>query len=127
MEAALVLPVIIFAVITAVLIIMFFYSQTAEQSRLHTALRSEAGLMSGQTVYADPEILPDDTDAEIYQESRFTGRHIYGKKYLIMSRQGLLKEKGVFIIEGQCYAIDGPEYVRYCTLVKGITGENNEE
>ena len=39
----------------------------------------------------------------------------------------LLKEKGVFIIEGQCYAIDGPEYVRYCTLVKGITGENNED
>ena len=68
-----------------------------------------------------------ETDAEIYRDNRLTGKRIYGKKYLIMSHQGLLKEKGVYIIEGQCYAIDGPEYVRYCTLVKGITGSNNED
>ena len=127
MEASIVLPVIIFTVITAVLIIMFFYSQMTERSRLHTALRSEAGLMTEQTIYSDPALLPDDTDAEIYQDDSLTGGQIYGKKYLVMSRQGILEKKGVFIIEGRCYAVDGPEYVRYCTLVKGIAGNDNEE
>jgi len=127
MEASLVLPVIILTVITAVLIIMFFYSQMTERSRLHTALRSEAGLMSEQTVYAEPALLPDDTDAEIYQDDSLAGGQIYGKKYLIMSHQGILEKKGVFIIEGRCYAIDGPEYVRYCMLVKGITGNDDEK
>lgn len=121
------LPVIIFTVITAVLIIMFFYSQMTERSKLHTALRSEAGLMTEQTVYADPSLLPDDTDAEIYQDDSLTGGQIYGKKYLIMSHKGILKEKGVFIIEGRCYAVDGPEYVRYCTLIKGLSNNDSKE
>ena len=127
MEASLVLPVIITAVITAVLIIMFFYSQITERSRLHTALRNEAGLLSEQTVYADPEVLPDDTDAEIYRDDTLTGKQIYGKKYLIMSHKGILDKKGVFTIEGRCYAIDGPEYVRYCMLVKGVTDNDEQE
>ena len=43
MEASLVLPVLIFAVITVVLIIMFFYSQMTQRSQMHIALRQEAG------------------------------------------------------------------------------------
>jgi len=127
MEASLVLPIIILTVITAVLIIMFFYSQMTERSRLHTALRSEAGLMSEQTIYADPALFPNDTDAEIYQDDSLAGGQIYGKKYLVMPHRGILEEKGIFIIEGRCYAVDGPEYVRYCMLVKGIAGMKNEE
>ena len=46
MEASLVLPILIFAVITVVLIIMFFYSQMTERSQMHIALRQEAGLQT---------------------------------------------------------------------------------
>ena len=43
MEAAVVMPFIIISVITAVLAVMFFYSQMTEQCKMHMALRAEAG------------------------------------------------------------------------------------
>lgn len=43
MEASLVLPVLIFAVITVVLIIMFFYSQMTQRSQMHIAPASGSG------------------------------------------------------------------------------------
>ena len=36
-EASIVLPMVVLAVITVMLIVMFFYSQVTEQSRLHIA------------------------------------------------------------------------------------------
>ena len=49
-EAAVVLPVIMLSVITAILIIMFFYTQMTEQCRLHEVLRAEAGRMTDKTI-----------------------------------------------------------------------------
>ena len=43
MKASLVLPVLIFAVITVVLIIMFFYSQMTQRSQMHIAVRKREG------------------------------------------------------------------------------------
>ena len=125
MEAALVLPVIILTVITTVFIIMFFYSQATEQSRLHIALRYEAGMISEKSVsFADAE-----TDAEIYTKKRAIGGAAFGKKYLVMPHRGLLSKKGAFSIEGSCYGTDGPKYVRYRNIVKdtGRYEKNTEQ
>ena len=105
MEASIVLPVLIFAVITVVLIIMFFYSQMTEQSRMHIAMRHEAG------------------HAEIYTKKTVTGSRAYGKKYLIMDHRGILEKKGTFVLEGTCSSIDGARYVRYCSFVRGYDDE----
>ena len=118
MEAAIVLPVIILTVITAVLIIMFFYSQMTERSRMHIAMRREAGLATGKTFYIDEGRRDADTEAEIYAEKTITGSKVYGKKYLIMSHRGLLEKKGTFVMEGTCSGTDGAQYVRYCNFVK---------
>ena len=48
-EAAVVLPVIMLSVITAILIIMFFYTQMTEQCRLHEFLRAESGKVTEKT------------------------------------------------------------------------------
>ena len=52
-EAAIVLPMVILSVITVVLIVMFFYSQVTEQSRMHITLRGEAGAATGRTSYTE--------------------------------------------------------------------------
>lgn len=127
MEAAIVLPMIVLVTVTAVLIIMFFYNQMVEQSRLHIALRSEAGMMTEQTVYHHVEAAMDGVEAEIYRKERAIGGSVYGKKYLVMPHRGILDKKGTFPVEGSWYATDGAEYVRYCNLVKGVKDGTNEQ
>ncbi len=123
MEAAIVLPVIIFVLITVVLIVMFFYSQMTERSRMHTAMRAEAGLAAGTTVYTADNDSSEDTDAEIYTEKTLSGSEVVGKKYLIMKYRGVLEKKGIFVVKGKCSASDGARYVRYQNLIKGIVNE----
>ncbi len=122
-EAAVVLPVMILVTITAILIIMFFYNQMTVRSHLHMALRNEAGALSGQTGYVDVGREVSDMEAEIYADKGLLGGTVYGKKYLIMEQQGTLAGKGTFLAEGRNYIIDGPDYVRYSSLVKGVKDE----
>ena len=119
-EAAVVLPVIIMVVITAVLIIMFFYSQMTEQSRLHMAVRKQAGMMSGDTLYLNDKVFSNLHEAEIYTEVTPLGGSVYGRKNLIMKNKGSLYKKGTFVVEGSCYEIDGPSYIRYSSAIKGM-------
>lgn len=118
-EAAVVLPMVILVTVTAVLIIMFFYLQMTEQCRLHLALRSEAGLLTGRTIYVARTELAEGTDAEIYTDRKPMGGLVYGKKYLVMAHKGLLERKGTFIVEDSWHAVDGTAYVRYCNMVRG--------
>ena len=122
-EAAVVLPVIILVTITSVLVIMFFYNQMTVRSHLHIALRNEAGALSGQTGYVDVGRDVSAMEAEIYADKGLIGGIVYGKKYLIMEQEGTLAEKGTFLAEARSYIIDGPDYVRYSSLVKGIKDE----
>lgn len=122
-EAAMVLPVIILVTITSILIIMFFYSQITEQCNLHMTLRSEAGEISGQTVYTSKNTDIEDTDAEIYADKSLIGGTVHGKKYLVMEHRGVLEKRGTFIVESESHVVDGPAYVRYSRFVKGVTDE----
>ena len=119
-EAAVVLPVIIMVVITAVLIIMFFYSQMTDQCNLHMGLRQQAGMMSGNTSYLGDDGAVDMNEIDIHTDAKLFGGSIYGRKNLIMSKKGVLYKKGVFAVEGSCYEIDGPAYVRYSSAIKGL-------
>lgn len=123
MEAAVVLPVMIFVLITMILIVMFFYSQMTERSRLHISLRCEAGLAAGSTVYAGDSDGDTGTDAEIYTERTISGSEASGRKYLIMKYRGVLEKRGIFVVEGKCSGADGARYVRYYDLIKGIGNE----
>lgn len=119
MEASVVLPMIILAVITAVLVIMFFFSQMSERSRMHIELRKESGRAAESTAYLHQSAW----EGEIYTEKKGVGGEVYGKKYLIMEHSGLLSKKGTFIIEDRCFYINAAQYVRYCNVVKGMGNE----
>ena len=123
MEAAVVLPMVILSVITVVLIMMFFYTQVTEQSRMHIALRGEAGAAAGRTSYVDAKQAAERFKGEIYVDAGLVEYQAYGKKYLMMEDRGLLTRRKAFIIEGSWTAVDGPGYVRYVDLVKGRKNE----
>jgi len=124
MEAAIVLPVVIIAVITSVLVIMFFYTQMSERSRLHTALRSEAGIMTEYTLYEELPDLPSGYEVEMKKTGITGNGEISASKNLLMKKKGMLAKRGIFAVEGSAYATDAPQYVRYCVFVKG--GNGNE-
>ena len=119
MEASLVLPVLIFAVITVVLIIMFFYSQMTQRSQMHIALRQEAGRQT-ETMTSEHVL---EWDGEMYTKKGFAGVTVTGKKYLLMEHKGILTKKGVFAVKGSCSGVDAVQYVRCCSLVRGIKNE----
>lgn len=106
-EAAVVLPIVILAVITLVLIIMFFYQQSVQQSRMHMALRAEAGSITGkmacETTRWDGQI--DKTREGIYPVVR-------GSLELSMGSRGLLKAPGRTEITGTWRITNGPKHVR---------------
>lgn len=126
MEAAIVLPVVILAVITSVLIIMFFYSQMTERCRLHMALREEAGRITGQTHYIADTYADGHADMQIYSDKKPVGGTVHGKKYLIMEHSGILDKKGTFTVEGSWRAADGTDYIRYRVLTEGIADEQTD-
>ena len=111
------LPMIIFAVITVVLIIMFFYSQITDQCRLHIAIRSEAGAATGRTVYFGEDENDFNDEIEIYTDKKLTGCEVNGKKYLIMKYKGILEKKGVFLVTGKCTGTE-----RSLCMEQGIQG-----
>lgn len=121
-EAALVLPIMIIALITVILIIMFFYMQVKERCDMHMTLREEAGKLTGTTIYLGDEAY-DKADMEMYSDRDIVGGTVHGKKYLTMKEKGLLRKKGTFIVKGSCYAIDGAEYVRYRNIIRGTESE----
>lgn len=123
MEAAIVLPVIIFAVITVVLIIMFFYSNVTEQSMLHMALRKEAGL----SVEKSLPVNDVECEAEYHIERKAAGAEAFGKKYIVMPYKGILAKKGAKAIEGSIFSPNAPRYVRYCNLVKDRGSDIDDE
>ena len=94
-----------------------------ERSRLHVAMRCEAGLAAGSTVYAGDSERSADTDAEIYTEKTVSGSEASGRKYMIMKYRGVLEKRGIFVVEGKCSGTDGARYVRYYDLIKGIGNE----
>lgn len=122
MEAAIVMPIMIFTVITVVLIVMFFYSQMTERSKMHRYIRAEAGFATGTTTYVGSNS-GSDIDAEIYTDKKLTGSEVYGKKYLVMKYKGVLDKKGIFVVEGRCTGADAPNYVRYHNIANGRKDE----
>lgn len=112
-EAAVVFPLVIMTLITCILICMFFYTQTMEQSRLHMAMRQTAGQAIGHRT--SHEII-DIPGASIETKRYGLFYRVYGKERITMNRKGLLSTRADQMIESIWTASDGVKYVRFCTL-----------
>ena len=62
-------------------------------------------------------------DGEMYTKKGMAGVTVTGKKYLLMEHKGILTKKGAFAVKGSCSGVDAAQYVRYCSLVRGIKNE----
>ena len=97
-EAAVVLPFVILAVITTVLIIMFFYESSVSECRMHMALRCEAGLISEKcTSYSDEgtALSPENIwDGSITSSGVSPAKRVSGTADVAMVSRGLLHRLG---------------------------------
>lgn len=108
-EAAIALPIVIFAIITVILAVMFFYEQSVEESRMHIALRCQAGQITEKcTYYIDG--FPVDAAAiwkgDISVNNAGLHKNVTGQANISMLHQGLLRSLGTRRLSGSWLIID---------------------
>ena len=122
-EAAVVLPFVILTVITVVLIIMFFYDSSVSQSRMHMALRCEAGLVTEKcTAYAEDGTVfsPEDIwDGRVTSSGVSAAKRVTGSAEVYMVSHGLLSRIGRREITGDLRALDPAGIKRLRQTVSG--------
>lgn len=120
-EAAVVLPIIIFAVITTVLIVMFFYDQSVNQSRMHMALRCEAGLISERSMTYDESQQPLAPDAiwsgSITSSGSTLSGTVHGSDNVSMITSGILRDPQQAEIRGHVHIADPAAAVRARSII----------
>ena len=97
------MPVVILAIITVVLIVMFLYEQSVEQSKMHMALRAEAGHVTERM-----ECTGSDWDGTVTTGSF----KVTASQGLAMRHNGLLKVPGQHELNGCWTTADGVKYAR---------------
>lgn len=118
-EAAIVFPLVIGAVIAVIYITLGLYSALSLQTSIHLSLRQETGVQSdtierGQTVKAYE-----------YQRKNSFGKHAV----LLMKEQQVVKMKGLFRASvrrqenGSAYVIDEAELVRGKSAIKEVLNQ----
>ena len=108
-EAAVVLPVIIFAILTTVLIVMFFYEQSVEESKMHIALRCQAGQLTEKNIYYSEGFQKNpegfwDGDVSVKRYGLYYS--LSARENISMLHKGLIYAPGTTDINGSWYAID---------------------
>ena len=116
------LPFVILAVITTVLIIMFFYESSVSESRMHIALRCEAGLISEKyTSYSDEgfALSPDDIwYGSITSSGVSHAKRVSGSADVAMVSRGLLSRLGHRQITGEQRVLDPVSTLRLRQIVE---------
>ena len=121
-EAAVVLPFVILAVITTVLIIMFFYESSVSESSMHMALRCEAGLISEKcTSYSDggTALSPDDIwNGSITSSGVSHAKRVSGSADVAMVSRGLLSRLGRRHLTDDLRVLDPVSLLRLRQIVR---------
>ena len=117
-EAAVVFPLVILTVITCILVCIFCYQQTAEQCRMHLAMRAQAGAVTERTVCLQTD---DSWSGQLTVGRSGIFRTVKGKEQIMMRDQGLISGRVSGELESLWHVSDGVSFIRYCTLTKKLT------
>ena len=121
-EAAVVLPFVILAVLTTVLIILYFYDSSVSESRMHMALRCEAGQASGKsTAYSedDSRLSSEDLwDGQLTSSGVFPAARVRGSKSISMVSAGLLARLGRRQLSDQLRVTDPARSLRLRQIIQ---------
>lgn len=107
-EAALVFPLIILAVMGLIYIFIYFYQGTAEQATAHIALRKEAGMIYGTVKYQ--------MEIEAGIPINRKGSRVFYIKNIAFVQQGILQQQ-MRELNGSYYIVRGKTIVRNADLV----------
>ncbi len=111
-EAAMVFPVMILAVMSVIGILIYFYAQIGQQIGIHMALRAESGRICENIYYKEHP----DTDLAVYKKS--------GKLYCYgtaVSEQRWLLPAGEKKLYGEKYLLDETLIIRMADMAgRGI-------
>lgn len=125
-EAAVVLPFVILSVITCVLIVMFFYDSSVSESRMHMAMRCEAGMTTEKlTCFAEDgtALSSDDIwDGSISSSGHIPSKVIRGSGNVSMVSDGLLRRLGKRSISAELRACDPVKLLRLRQIVQTDDG-----
>lgn len=120
-EAAVVLPFVILAILTTVLIILYFYDSSVSESRMHMALRCEAGQVSGKsTAYSeeDSRLSSEDLwDGQLTSSGVFPAARVRGSKSISMVSAGLLTRLGRRQLSDQLRVTDPARSLRLRQMI----------
>ena len=116
------LPFVILSVITVVLIIMFFYESSLAESRMHMALRCEAGLITEKcTAYSeDGSVLAPDSvwNGSITTSGVTPAKRVIGNGEVRLVSRGLLSGLGMREITDDLRAVDPVKLLRIRQTVR---------
>ena len=120
-EAAVVLPFVILTILTTVLIILYFYDSSVSESRMHMALRCEAGQVSGKaTAYSeeDSRLSSEDLwDGQLTSSGVFPAARVRGSKSISMVSAGLLARLGRRQLSDQLRVADPARALRLRQMI----------
>jgi hypothetical protein len=107
-EAALVFPIIILAIMAIIAILMFLFEEAASQAELHLVLRTEAGRQTG-TFHGR------EGSSSVSVDKGIKGIHIVmnGRSSVTFEGTGILPRGFHKPITGYLHLIDERKYVRY--------------
>lgn len=117
-EAAVVFPVIILALLAVLYMLIYFYSQVGEQVKMHIKLRSECGLICENMYYGNQ----DDSQITFYRD----GNSIYCYSSVDSYGSNMLENWGKEL-SAEKYLIDETAVVRMVDLAGNVAGEFADE
>ena len=120
----------ILSVITVVMIVMFFYESSLAESRMHMALRCEAGLITEKcTSYSeDGTVLSPDTvwNGDITTSGVTPAKRVIGNGEVRMVSRGLLSGLGLREVKGDLRAVDPVKLLRIRQTVHPLEASGDD-
>ena len=121
-----VLPLLVLAVLTCLMVSAFFFETTARQCLMHRAMRCQADELTGHTLVtgsgpdASSENTPEQVPGHITLSTSRSGlfQIIHGKEETAMIYQGILRSRVSESTESIWHASDGVTCVRFFTTVR---------
>ena len=120
-EAALVFPMIILALMAVITILMFLFDEAATQAEVHLVIRTEAGRQTG-TFHGQP----GSSNVTIEKSIKGIQSIMKGSIFFTFEGSGLLSEAFHKPITGYQHLTDERKYVRYMDFFTGGFAEDGD-
>lgn len=120
-EAALVFPMIILALMAVITILTFLFEEAATQAEVHLVIRTEAGHQTG-TFHGQP----GSSNVTIDKSIKGFQSIMKGSTFLTFEGSGMLSGAFHKPITGYQHLTDERKYVRYMDFFTGGQGEDSD-